>query len=720
MIAHAGIVASVLLLTALPLAASNRYAPAVTSIHPPSGLTTGGTPVTIHGTYFQPGATVTIGGVPLVEVVRKSSGEITGTTGARVRGTVNVVVTNPNGASSRLTKAFTYVDGTCCEYPSFSTMPLTGASTQPPPSVAVGAFAGAENSIVLPAFDVISLFEGNGTHTFTPVQTFNSGMNFSATEVLDVNGDSVEDVAMVALGGDVLTLLGDPDYPLSESRLTPSTAFAFALDSGDFNHDGVPDLVIPDHASGSVSICLGSLGGGGCAATNTYAVCMAPSGITTGDFNGDTNLDIAISDDEEGSVTILLGSGTGSFVVGPPIPAGTPATEVMGLSAGYLNGDNILDLAVSTGVILLGYGDGTFIATTPLPLTSGRHVAISDFNRDGKRDIAIDTSLAAVHVMLGDGTGGFVQGPTVQAKGGLYNAFAAFDIEGDGMVDLAIGGSPHVARNVIAMCPTITVNPAALAAGTVGEAYDVTFTQSGGNGVATYKLSGTLPHGLAFGGGTLSGTPLQSGQYAITVTAADANGCSTSRDYSLTINGDCPALVAHATTAGSVHVSWSAVTGATSYQVWRSSLGQAAVHVASSLTTHYDDATEAGKAYVYYVRASIGNTSACASNVDIATTILFEDSLIGPGVTAIKAIHFTQLHAAVNAVRVAAGLAPVSFSTISVGGSVRTSHVHELRSALAGARQVLGLPPINFTDEPLTAETPIRAVHLTELRDGVQ
>lgn len=429
-----------------------------------------------------------------------------------------------------------------------------------------------------------------------------------------------------------------------------------------------------------------------------------------------------MSDDEAGVVTILLGSGTGSFEIGPPIAAGTPATPVMGLAAGYLNADASLDLAVSTGAVLLGNGDGTFLAGTPLPFTSGRHVAISDFNRDGYRDIAIDSPQTAVHTMLGDGHGGFVRGPTVQAAGGLYDAFAIFDIEGDGMVDLAIGGSPVVARNVIATCPTITMNPSSLPAATVGETYpSVTFAQSGGSGAITYKLTGTLPNGMSFAGGTLSGTPGQVGEYPLVVTAADANGCWTRKEYVLTVTGTCPMnLVAAAAGAGSVQLSWTGVSGATSYQVWRSSLGQAATHIASPLTNEYDDTTAANRTYVYYVRAVTGAQVSCPSNFEIATTIAFSDPVITADNTVVKLVQFTQLQSAVNAVRAAAGLDPASFSSITVGSRIRTAHVHELRSALTPARAILGLPAISFTDQPLTAATPIRAVHLTELRNGVK
>jgi subtilisin-like proprotein convertase family protein len=86
-------------------------------------------------------------------------------------------------------------------------------------------------------------------------------------------------------------------------------------------------------------------------------------------------------------------------------------------------------------------------------------------------------------------------------------------------------------------CPTITVGPATIPAGTVNAFYNQSFTQSGGTQPITFSLTGALPNGLNFtNGGVLSGTPTQSGSFPITVTATDFNGCAGSNNYTLTIN----------------------------------------------------------------------------------------------------------------------------------------------------------------------------------------
>ena len=82
--------------------------PTVTNIQPASGSVAGGTAVTITGTNFQSGATVSLGGVDATGVTVVGPDTITATTGAHAAGTVDVVVTNPDAQSGTLTNGFTY------------------------------------------------------------------------------------------------------------------------------------------------------------------------------------------------------------------------------------------------------------------------------------------------------------------------------------------------------------------------------------------------------------------------------------------------------------------------------------------------------------------------------------------------------------------------------------------------------------------------------------
>ncbi len=84
-------------------------APILTSISPTSGPSSGGTSVTLTGQNFLNGATVSFGGTPATSVVVASATQITARTPSAAQGSVNVVVTNPDGQSATLTNGFTFV-----------------------------------------------------------------------------------------------------------------------------------------------------------------------------------------------------------------------------------------------------------------------------------------------------------------------------------------------------------------------------------------------------------------------------------------------------------------------------------------------------------------------------------------------------------------------------------------------------------------------------------
>ena len=81
--------------------------PMVSSVSPNSGSTAGGTAVTITGTNFASGATVTFGGKAARNVVVVNSTTIAATTPAHAAGAVTVTVT-VNGRSGKLVDGFTY------------------------------------------------------------------------------------------------------------------------------------------------------------------------------------------------------------------------------------------------------------------------------------------------------------------------------------------------------------------------------------------------------------------------------------------------------------------------------------------------------------------------------------------------------------------------------------------------------------------------------------
>lgn len=182
-------------------------------------------------------------------------------------------------------------------------------------------------------------------------------------------------------------------------------------------------------------------------------------------------------------------------------------------------------------------------------------------------------------------------------------------------------------------------------------------------------------------------------------------------------------VAAVATTPTNVQVSWTAVPGASSYKVFRSS-GGGYTQIGSPSGSPFNDSTvSANTAYLYKVRAATSAMESPDSNVDLATTVLFTDPVLTAGVTKWKAVHLTELLTAVNAVRALAGLGAVSFTPPSpaIGVLGLGAHVNDLRNGLNAARSSLGLPAQSYTDPTITVGvTKIKTAHINDLRNGVQ
>ena len=183
------------------------------------------------------------------------------------------------------------------------------------------------------------------------------------------------------------------------------------------------------------------------------------------------------------------------------------------------------------------------------------------------------------------------------------------------------------------------------------------------------------------------------------------------------------ASTASPTTIG---LSWTASIGATAstqYEISRASASTPFTTIHTTSSTGFIDTVAAGTAHVYKVRAVDPAGTSPYSTPDTAATFFFTDDPLAPALTHVKMAHIAELRLAVNALRAAAGLTPATFTdpTVSAATSMKATHVRELRLALNQARTPLGLGSITFTDSTLTeGSTQVRAVHLTELRNGVK
>ncbi len=145
-----------------------------------------------------------------------------------------------------------------------------------------------------------------------------------------------------------------------------------------------------------------------------------------------------------------------SAIAGVAYPQTVGRAPIFAVAADF-NGDGRIDLAVANTAlaqgsisILLGNGDGTFqparfIGAGNYP----RSIAVGDFNRDGKLDFAVANEHApccgSIAILLGNGDGTF-RPPVFQASGVNPASVVAADLNGDGILDLAVANSQQFAN----------------------------------------------------------------------------------------------------------------------------------------------------------------------------------------------------------------------------------------------------------------------------------
>jgi hypothetical protein len=278
-----------------------------------------------------------------------------------------------------------------------------------------------------------------------------AGIGTNAREVVsaDLDGDGNLDLATIndlSSGGSVSVLLGTGDGNFQAPVQYSVSFFPAALAVGDFNRDGKLDLVFTGlEESGNVlSILLGNGDGTFQAQQESPLASASYYRMVVGDFDRDGNLDLAITETSPSAeVLVLLGNGDGTFQV--PVSYSVGTSEAGGVAVADLNGDGLLDLAVSafsdSGVtILLGNGDGTFQTALAYPTAAfPNDLVVADFDGDEKLDLAVNVT-QAFSVLLGNGDGTFRSHVDYKTPA-TGAAIAVADLNGDNKLDVVVDGN---------------------------------------------------------------------------------------------------------------------------------------------------------------------------------------------------------------------------------------------------------------------------------------
>lgn len=314
-----------------------------------------------------------------------------------------------------------------------------------------------EQTLDLVYGSVVALGKGNGKFSFSqliPDYSTPLGVTFG-----DFNGDGNLDLAYVAgnygnlAKGQLLNVMlgdGTGKFKIASQMKNPENGFIW-LAAADINGDGKLDLVVAKQRLFAVYL------GNGDGTFQEFAEYGAPgtgetSAFTLGDFNGDGILDLMLADGY-GDVYLMTGKGDGTL--------NRPAVAITGSQwwscptndgspiATDFNGDGKLDLLVcnNSGIgVMLGNGDGTFQppVLNPVSPQSSFNVAVGDFNSDGKMDVIVSQigEVTQFSIFLGNGDGTLQPQQIVTLPGKITydgeNGIGAADFNADGLLDFIL------------------------------------------------------------------------------------------------------------------------------------------------------------------------------------------------------------------------------------------------------------------------------------------
>ena len=305
--------------------------------------------------------------------------------------------------------------------------------------------------------------------SFSPQTNFPTGNEPLSVAAGDLNGDGKPDLVVVNQSSNTVSVFLNTTPP---GATTPSfsakTDFAtganpYAVAIGDLNGDGKSDIVVANHNSNTVSVFLNTTAPGSTtptfAARTDFATGAWPDGVSIGDLNGDGLPDLVVTNNNSNTVSVFLntttpGATTPSFSAKTDFSTGT---SPVGVSIGDLNGDGMPDIVVTnSGSTFISVFMNTTApgATTPSFSTQtdfaigGEQlgVSINDLNGDGKPDLAVvNYTMNTVSVFLNTTAPG-ASTPSFSAKTDFATGIGPYflsvaDLNGDGLPDLAVPNS---------------------------------------------------------------------------------------------------------------------------------------------------------------------------------------------------------------------------------------------------------------------------------------
>jgi len=390
--------------TAPSIGAYEYYsAPTVTIISPTRGYTSGGTTITIYGTYFLETTGVNIGGFAATSFTVVNSTTITATTPAHAVGTVSVLVTAPSGTNSE-NSLFTYFAGSLLSGPSTLTPPLlllppTPTPTPAPPAPLITGTppppsSGGSSTVTL--YDPVT---GQPTGTAVPFPRFSGPLKVVSG---DFNNDGVAEIVAGAGfgGGPAIAILNSQTGEVMESffAFDPSFTGGVFVAVEDVNGDGILDIIAGAGPGGGPEVRIFD-GSNLNVLQSFYAYAEDFTGgvsVATIDFNNDGNLDLVTGAGPGGAPHVKVFDGATNAIISQWYAYPISFTGGVFVAIGDIGNDGTVEVVTGAGpsgapvVAVWDPHSGALLAQFMAyaeSFTGGVRVAINDGNGDGIADI---------------------------------------------------------------------------------------------------------------------------------------------------------------------------------------------------------------------------------------------------------------------------------------------------------------------------------------------